>query len=431
LHRSIAKTEEELAEQALLEETITVRSIKERFESGGGIKSEKKVTVYQNIASTRREQKETTIGNLPSLALSIENSGLNEDYAAKFQIFEGIPRPPPTPFPHSSDVMDFESSMHPPQASAESESTTTTISSGSFDFDVTIRPPPVPETPIRPPDYWVKKPRRIPSPVRRPGPDEDADYSALVEMKSILSKFHQKRSRSPEANQRLQQVDSSVEVLPNDPSPSVAPKDIYDDQFQSDDSLDFLSTDDEEGEAETLDKILDRGDRLRPVKKRKVKFEVIGGGLVPRKTSLAQGPKFTSRELVFSQQPPRAYAYLEESFANDTGDWVPGQELSLDQYQEIRDENKRERYRKFLTSTPYYAFYDEAALLAAEGMAAPMTYGAYYPPVTVDDVYVIKLRSPIAPPPPPPPPLTNPDWYDIKPPPAYPFPPPQQDTLST
>lgn len=112
-------------------------------------------------------------------------------------------------------------------------------------------------------------------------------------------------------------MDPSVEVLPNDPSPSLAPKDIYDDQFQSDDSLDFLSTDDEEGEAETLDKVLDRGDRLRPVKKRKVKFEVIGGGLVPRKTSLAQGPKFVrlaSHKFLFRNYTCSICRQVENSF---------------------------------------------------------------------------------------------------------------------
>jgi len=261
-------------------------------------------------------------------------------------------------------------------------------------------------------------------------PEDTADCSALLEMKSILSKLRQKRAQSPELEQTEPEVDQSVEILPNDPSPSVVLKDSSDEQSQSDDSLDFLSTDDDElTSADLLDKVLDRTDRLRPIKKRKkVNFEVIGGGIVPRKTSLSRGPKFTTKDIEFSDQPPRAYAYLEESSLNDMGEWVPGHELSLEEYQAIRDEVKRERYKKFLSSTPYYAFYEDEAAILTDTMVTPLTYNGYYPPITVEDVYIMKMRSPMAPEPPSHPPLINPDWY--RPPPAYPYPIPQEENLS-
>lgn len=99
-------------------------------------------------------------------------------------------------------------------------------------------------------------------------------------------------------SQPQQQADQVPEILPNDPGPSVAPKDgASEDIWQSDDSLEFLSsTSEEEPEPESVDAMLHRSDRLHPIKKRKVVYEVIGGGLVPRKTSLAQGPKFVSRK---------------------------------------------------------------------------------------------------------------------------------------
>jgi len=312
-----------------------------------------------------------------------------------------------------------------------------------IDFDQTIRAHPVApmlpdETPIRPPNFWLKKPRRVPSPRSSSfsGSNESADCTSLNEMKSIIEKFHRNRSNSfePQRHQphsKSEDQSSPNETFPSDPCPSVVPKEDFDTTTSSEDSFNLLSGDEDEDEMEVLDGIFGRAERLGPIKKKRQRIEIVGGGLVPKKTSLARGPRFDSiREVEFSQQPPKAYAYLEESLSLDLEHWLPGEEVSMEQYEEIRDELKRERYKKFFISTPYYPMYDDPMVLTDT-----INFNTYYPPVTVDSLpFVIKLRAPMSHPPPPPSipsHLVNVDTIDIRPPPPYPFHLQSQLSLST
>jgi hypothetical protein len=214
-------------------------------------------------------------------------------------------------------------------------------------------------------------------------------------MRSILSKFAKKRAerKLEEELKDLRPGDEEPsDPLPSDPTPPTIPN-IHPQQWQQsqddrsiDDSPDFLTSTDEDDDTESiesetlLEKVqLARADRLRPIKKRR-NIEIVGGGLIPGKTNLAQGPKFDRKDIEFSQQPPKAYAYLEESLASRSDEWIPGEELSLEQYKQIRDQAKLDRYRRFLSSRVYHPPYDQTSPPSAhieDTMVTPLEYQGY------------------------------------------------------